>query len=1334
MLDFVKICMRPLRSGGIEFYPKFLVKKSKDLMIKGGKFFAIYDEAKTLWSTEEDDVRRLIDELVLAESKLYSGRTEEAIHVALLEDNSTKLWKEWKSYSTSLSDNFVDLNGSVIFSNQETKREDYATTVLPYALEEGEYPCWSELTETLYDPEELEKIEWAIGSIISGDSKKIQKFLVFKGPPGSGKSTILDIINGMFAPYTATFDAKALGNSNKEFSLESFRNNPLIAIQQDGDLSKIEDNTKINSLVSHESMEVNEKFKNHYTMKFRAFLMMGTNEDVMINSANSGITRRLIDVYPSERHVEFNKYNKLISGVKFEYGAIAYHCLQLYLERGKSYYNSYRPKKMIRATNEFFNFIEDNLDLFLGEKYICLKTAWTRYNEYVVEARVLYPFPRRKFKAELLQYFEEFHDRYEVGDSIYSSVYVGFKKEKFGFTEDHKTLELVEKPKYSLETLGLGIVKSAFDAVAINWLAQLANAEGTPTYKWDNVKTTLKDIDSHKLHYVRIADPHHIVIDFDIKDENGNKCLEKNIEAASKFPKTYTELSKSGSGIHLHYIYSGDPEQLSFLYDENIEIKVFKGKSALRRKLTMCNEEAIATINSGLPLKGEGGKKLVDNYIFSNERAIRTFIRRAIAKEYCSGTKPSVEFIKSKLDEMYDSDVSYDVSNLYQSVMMFAMGSTNHSKYCCDLVDKMHFQSKDVIDKDAKESRPELYSGEKLDFFDIEVFLNVLIVCWKEEGEGKPIYKLFNPSPADIVNLFKLNLVGFNNREYDNHILYARSMGYDNYQLYLLSNNLINGDGKMKFREAYNASRTDVYDFSTTKQSLKKWEIQLKINHIENEYPWDQPLPEDKWEEVAQYCANDVLATEAVFHACEGDWIARQILAEAAGMGVNNTTNQLTQTLIFGNDKNPYLVYTDLSTGEHSSEGDGLEWLYPNKFEGYEYVVSEDKDSDTRTVLDVLNKTYLTKNNLNEIISSKSVDTIPFVVNGVNMYRGTDVSKGGLVLANPGAYIPAITLDVMSMHPSTIKALNLFGKYTERFCELLNARILIKHKEFEKAKGMLNGVLDKYLDMCKENPKIAKALAQALKIAINSVYGLTSASFPNRCRDPRNVNNIVALRGALFMKTLYDEVTARGYTVIHVKTDSIKIANPDKDILDFCFEFGKKYGYNFEIEHKFDRICLVNHAVYIAKLAEDDPEEPGAWTATGTQFQEPIVFKTLFSKEPIIFDDYCQTKSVKSSMSLDFNEGNEDEHVYRFVGRVGSFVPVIPGVGGGLLMRSTNDGKYAAVTGTKGYRWMEAELVRDHPEWIDKSYFQKLIDDAVDAIEEYMPFNDFVTGELPFVA
>ena len=221
--------------------------------------------------------------------------------------------------------------------------------------------------------------------------------------------------------------------------------------------------------------------------------------------------------------------------------------------------------------------------------------------------------------------------------------------------------------------------------------------------------------------------------------------------------------------------------------------------------------------------------------------------------------------------------------------------------------------------------------------------------------------------------------------------------------------------------------------------------------------------------------------------------------------------------------------------------------------------------------------------------------------------------------------------------PSSIVAENLFGdEYTKRFKDILDSRIAIKHKDFDKAKTMLNGALAKYLT----DENAAADLAQALKIAINSVYGLTSANFENPFRDARNKDNIVAKRGALFMINLKHEVQKRGYTVAHIKTDSIKIPDATPEIIQFVMDYGKAYGYNFEHEATYDRMCLVNDAVYIAKYK--DGKHAGEWTATGTQFQVPYVFKTLFSKEDITFEDMCETKSVSSSLYLDMNEDLPD--------------------------------------------------------------------------------------------
>lgn len=370
-------------------------------------------------------------------------------------------------------------------------------------------------------------------------------------------------------------------------------------------------------------------------------------------------------------------------------------------------------------------------------------------------------------------------------------------------------------------------------------------------------------------------------------------------------------------------------------------------------------------------------------------------------------------------------------------------------------------------------------------------------------------------------------------------------------------------------------------------------------------------------------------------------------------------------------------------------------------------------------------------------------------VDGKNIYRGTDVGKGGYVYAEPGMYGNIALLDVASMHPHSAINLNAFGEYTQHFKDLVDARIAIKRKDFDKARKMFGGKLAPYLD----DETTAKNLTQALKIAINSVYGLTSANFDNPFRDIRNKNNIIALRGALFMRTLQDEVQKRGFKVAHIKTDSIKIPDATPEIIEFVMDFGRQYGYEFEHEATYDRMCLVNDAVYIAKY------DNGEWTATGTQFQIPYVFKKLFTKEKILFDDLCETKSVTSSLYLDMNENLPDVsslekelnkvlknspgdenlinnlkeeiakgHNYRFIGKVGRFCPIKPGCGGGLLMRE-KDGKYYSATGAKGYRWLEAEIVSslDRVDDIDEGHFKEMADAAIDTIKKYGDYEWFVS-------
>ena len=243
MLDFLKISTRSPKRDVVEVYPKFIIKKSKDLMIRGGDFYAIWIEELGLWSTDEQDALHLIDKEVKKYYEEHKAKYDGSIKPLYLWDADSGMIDKWHKYcQKQMRDSYHNLDESLIFSNVETKKEDYATKRLNYPLESGDISAYDELMSVLYSEEERHKIEWAIGAIVTGESKTIQKFMVLYGSAGTGKSTILNIIQKLFEGYYSVFDAKALGSSNNVFALEAFKSNPLVAIQHDGDLSRIEDN------------------------------------------------------------------------------------------------------------------------------------------------------------------------------------------------------------------------------------------------------------------------------------------------------------------------------------------------------------------------------------------------------------------------------------------------------------------------------------------------------------------------------------------------------------------------------------------------------------------------------------------------------------------------------------------------------------------------------------------------------------------------------------------------------------------------------------------------------------------------------------------------------------------------------------------------------------------------------------------------------------------------------------------------------------------------------------------------------------------------------------
>lgn len=1237
-MDFYMIETSPVRGqmGMMEAAPWFRNINSRDIMLRDGDFVAIWNPKTGLWSKNEFDVVDLVDDDV---RKYVENAQFQNIIPRFCESERDGVWKRYRQWTKNMVDTVHPMDRRPVFADTPIRQENYVSYRLPYSLEDGVPVNWAKLIDTLYDPSEREKIEWAIGAVLTGDSRNIDKFLVFYGDPGSGKSTVLNVMQALFGEYCVPFDSESLAQRNNSFALSAFADDPLVAIEHDGDLSRIETNTRLNSIISNETQLVNEKFKKPRSLRITTMLIMASNNPVKITDANSGIPRRLLDVSPSGRRLPVSEYREVMDGVYQELGIIAQHCINVYRNLGADYYRNRRSRKMIAETNPVYNFVMEAYEDWGPDDKVTLAKAYSEYKSYVEETGIQYLMPRYRFRTELLRYFREFHDRIWLDGIRYRSLYIGFIADKFEDQPDELTPVKTEDwlDLYSGGTL-------VFDEFFGGCKAQYSSENGTPKKTWMNVTTTLADIVPAEEHYVLLPEE-YICIDFDLRGDNGEKDLNANLRAASAWPPTYAETSKSGGGLHLIYRYPVDKDTTAE-YSPGIEIKRFRGNASLRRRLSLHNGRSIADYPGDLPRKAT---KMINKKHVQDENHLRSLIAKALRKEVHANTAPNVDFIKSILDEAYESGISYDVTDARNAVTSFAMSSTNQKDRCLKMVQQMRFMSEDKAEV-AEEG------NGRIAFYDVEVFPNLFVICYKFPGE-EVVHFWTNPSAKAVKSLLDLRLIGFNNRKYDNHIMYAASLGYSNAELFEISRRIINNEKNATFREAYNLSYADIYDFSTKKQSLKKWEIELGIKHQENSIPWDQPVPESQWDDVVEYCKNDVEATELVFDHLASDWGARKILAALSGLSVNDTTNQHTCALVFGKERQPdksKFVYTDLSE------------MFPgytfNKFKG-------------------------------------------------SSYRGEDPGEGGYVYSEPGYYENVALLDVASMHPTSIEQLNLFGPYTQRYSELKQARVAIKHKDMDALSKLFDGRL---VEIAKNYD--LDELGKALKIPINSMYGLTSAKFDNPAWDPRNIDNIVAKRGALFMIDLKHYVQDElGLTVAHIKTDSIKIPGATPDDIQKVMDFGKRYGYDFEHEATYSKMCLVNKAVYIAKYAF--PHE-GKWTATGKQFQEPYVFKKLFTKEPIEFEDYVQTKQVKTAMYLKFPDGGK-----HFVGKVGAFVPIKPERGGAELLRVNNEGEIKdAVVGTKGYRWKEASMVQFmHQEQdIDTSYAEMLADEAKQAIEQFV--------------
>ena len=1258
-MDFLDVSVKKFTSNNrtvdYEVSPDFIFGDAKDLVVKGSKFYAYWNGS--FWDTKQKNLFYDIDSLLWRKAReLEDGRPGLRIDVKEIRKASAGKFRLFADFCKACEASDISFNQKVLFADHKMQRRDYATTQLTYSPQEGEATAFKELIGTLYLPKELDKILWFMGALFTNKMYKIEKFMYLYGSKGSGKGTVLKIFRMLFEDYCGTIDLKLLTSAD-QFATGQIQEVPLL-IDEDTDISHIYNDTPLLKLTSHETISVNKKFKEPYDVKFIGLLITASNQRYKVRNVDSGITRRAIVVNPSGQKVSHTRYNQLMSQIKYELPYIAHMAISRFEELGFDYYDDYFDVDMAEQTDHIFDFIRSNA--IHMQNGITLKQISELYREYLEDMGWKTDGYKATIKREALRYFDTMLKDSHVDGTRVNNYFKGFRW-NIAFPEGVVGTTKADDTVVPDNWLEFDHHNEVFNKLAAEYPAQPALRNGNPSEKWDNVVTKLSDIQTNKLHWVKVP-LNHVILDFDLKDENGNKNLELNKEAASKFPPTYAEVSKSGQGIHLHYIYDGNVNELDNLVEKNIEIKVYRGKSSLRRIDKASNNLQLSHISSGLPLKEKKDREMYDQIkeITYTEKTLRNFVKRQLGmiegKEPSHpNTKPTIDFIAHEIQKAADMGLEYDITDLRHAVFMRAIRSTNNKDYCLAVFQKIPWST--MRDDDgATEAKltnfTKIYPKEELVFFDIEVYPNLFVVVWKKYHDDE-FTKWINPTPDQIEYLMSFPLVGFNNRRYDNHILYARLLGATNMELFTQSHRIINEKNAKSgmYAAAYELSYTDIYEYSQKKQSLKRWEVDLGIKHVEMEIPWDKPVPDELVPVVVDYCVNDVDATEKLFDAIYADYVAREILATIAKGSMNATNNQLTAKFIFGDDPRPQ---------------DKFNYVHLAKiFPGYKYEF------------------------------------------GKSYYRGYETGEGGFVYAEPGVYSNIALLDVESMHPNSLVNMNYFGPYTKRYADLLKVRVLLKHNKIDEVKQMFDGVLAPFLD----NPEYLKPLVTALKIVINSVYGMTSAKFDNKFKHPDNVDNIVAKRGALFMVDLKFAIEEQGYKVCHIKTDSVKVPNADEKIIQFVEDFGaqEKYNYKFVHEHTYKRMALINNAVYIAQLEDDE------WSPTGAEYANTYLLKRVWTKEELVDRDFFITKQSKGHIYL----GDE------FVGKVGS---IYASKTGAECMWTDDDENFKSVTGTKGYLFKQTD--KFDIEDVDFSYYDKV---AIDGLKKIMKVGDItkVVDDMP---
>ena len=402
-------------------------------------------------------------------------------------------------------------------------------------------------------------------------------------------------------------------------------------------------------------------------------------------------------------------------------------------------------------------------------------------------------------------------------------------------------------------------------------------------------------------------------------------------------------------------------------------------------------------------------------------------------------------------------------------------------------------------------------------FYDIEVFSHNAMVVFKDIN--KKLLRVFHNNFTGLSKFIEgKTLVGFNNYWYDDKILTYMLQLKTVKQIKELNDKIINGEN-VSFLKKPGFKSLDVFQQLFAKPSLKKIEGNMGKMILESNVSFsiDRPLTANEFEDVLHYCMYDVDTTIDVFKKRVKSYFQPKFsLIEMLGKeeAIKWNTTTISANLLL---KKPLPKWSTIRVKEELMELVPAEvrelWL--------------EKKSGSVTIENFGNE-------------------IQFGFGGLHGAHKTIKREKNVKL-----------LDVASMYPNIILILNVLGHATEKYKNILNERLRVKHTD--------------------------KILSDALKLILNSVYGNLNNQYSLLYNE--NALKSVCIYGQIALYNLCERL-APFCKILNINTDGVAFIPYDQSYITAYKEWEKEFLLQLE-EKEFSLLVQKDVNNYIAVQGDE---------------------------------------------------------------------------------------------------------------------------------------------------